>query len=144
MAKNQIKKILVGLDGSKNSIRALTKAIMLAKQTNASITGIFVIHVVRTEMGLVQTTTGNEISKKYKKFVDIVKSKCKKYNVKFFDVIKHGEEGKTVVSFAKKEQLRHNHHRFKRDGNNQRNISWKHIKLRHTQIKNSCFDCKMS
>lgn len=37
--KKMIKKILVPLDGSKNSLRGLDAAISLAKQTNATIVG---------------------------------------------------------------------------------------------------------
>ena len=41
--KKSIKKILVPLDGSKNSFRALKEAINLSKFTNSQIVGIYVI-----------------------------------------------------------------------------------------------------
>jgi len=41
--KNRIKKILVPLDGSANSIRGLDEAIRIARQSHAIITGIFVV-----------------------------------------------------------------------------------------------------
>ena len=41
--KKLIKKILVPLDGSRNSLRALREAINLAKFTNSEIVGIYVI-----------------------------------------------------------------------------------------------------
>ena len=44
MIKNKIKKILVPLDGSKNSKRGLEMAISIARQCGATITGIFSIH----------------------------------------------------------------------------------------------------
>lgn len=44
MIKNMIKKILVPLDGSKNSQRGLEMAISLARQCNATITGVYVIY----------------------------------------------------------------------------------------------------
>jgi nucleotide-binding universal stress UspA family protein len=69
MAGKKIKKILVALDGSKNSLRALTKAITLAKLMNAQITGIFVIQAYPTEIGIVQTIVGNALSKKCKNFM---------------------------------------------------------------------------
>jgi nucleotide-binding universal stress UspA family protein len=97
-----IKKILVALDGSKNSLRALTESINLAKQTNASITGIFVIQAFPTEMGIVRTVIGNALSKKSKNFLSVAKSKCKKDNIEFFDVTEFGHEGQTIVSFAEK------------------------------------------
>jgi len=40
MIKTQFQKILVALDGSKNSIRGLNHAIYLARQCQATITGI--------------------------------------------------------------------------------------------------------
>ena len=97
-----IKKILVALDGSKNSIRALSNAIVLAKQTDASITGISVIQVFPTEMGVVRTIVGKALSKHYKHFMSIAKAMCTKKGVEFLDVVEYGEEGKTIVSFAHK------------------------------------------
>ena len=43
MIKNRITKILVPLDGSTNSIRGLDEAIRIARQSHATITGIFVV-----------------------------------------------------------------------------------------------------
>jgi len=97
-----IKKILVALDGSQNSIRALSNAIQLAKQTGASITGIFVIQAFPTEMGLMRTIVGRALSKHYKHFIQIAKAMCTKKNIKFLDVVEYGEEGRTIVSFAHK------------------------------------------
>ncbi|MGD8431725.1 MAG: universal stress protein [Nitrosopumilaceae archaeon] len=97
-----IKNILVPLDGSKNSFRALAESIKLAKLTGASITGIFVIQAFPTEMGIVRTVIGNALSKKSKDFLKKAKSRCKKNNVEFFDVTEFGHEGQTIVSFAEK------------------------------------------
>lgn len=97
-----IKKILVALDGSKNSIRALSNAIVLAKQTDASITGIFVIQAFPTEMGLIRTMVGKALGKHYKRFMPIAKAMCTRKNVDFLDMIEYGEEGRTIVSFAQK------------------------------------------
>lgn len=41
--KNRIKKILVPLDGSANSIRGLDEAIRIARQSHATITGVLVL-----------------------------------------------------------------------------------------------------
>lgn len=97
-----IKKILVALDGSKNSIRALSNAIVLAKQTDATITGIFVIQAFPTEMGLIRTMVGKALGKHYKRFMPIAKAMCTRKNVDFLDMIEYGEEGRTIVSFAQK------------------------------------------
>ncbi len=98
----KFKKILVALDGSKNSFRALTKAIEIAKETKASITSISVIQTYKTEMGVVKTIAGNAISKNCKSFVTKAKTRCKKNNISFFDIIQYGQEGKAIVSFAEK------------------------------------------
>jgi nucleotide-binding universal stress UspA family protein len=97
-----IKNILVALDGSKNSIRALRNAIQFAKQTDASITGISVIQSFPTEMGVVRTMVGKALSKHYKRFMPTAKTMCTKKGVEFLDVVENGEEGKTIVSFAHK------------------------------------------
>jgi len=97
-----IKNILVALDGSKNSVRALSNAIALAKQTDATITGLFVIQAFPTEMGLSRTILGKSLEKHYKHFMSIAKSMCTKKKVKFVDAIEFGEEGKTIVSIAEK------------------------------------------
>ncbi len=43
MSQNTLKKILVPLDGSPNSIRGLNVAISLAKQSSGTVTGLYVI-----------------------------------------------------------------------------------------------------
>jgi len=97
-----IKNILVAMDGSKNSIRALSNTIALAKQTDAEITGLFVVQAFPTELGLVRTVLGKSREKHYKHFMSIAKSMCTKKKVKFLDAIEFGEEGPTIVSFAQK------------------------------------------
>lgn len=61
------KQILVALDGSKNSFRALEKSITLAKQMDAQITGIFIIQPFPTETRLLKQTIENAIRKKNSK-----------------------------------------------------------------------------
>ena len=97
-----IKKILVALDGSKNSIRALSNAIQLAKQTGALITGISVIQAFPTEMGLMRTMIGKTLNKHYKHFMQIANTMCARKGVEFCDVVEYGDEGRTIVSFAQK------------------------------------------
>lgn len=105
MSDKKIKKILVALDGSKNSLRALTESIKLAQQTNASITGIFVVRAFPTETEVIRKIIGNALSKKSKNFLKVAKSKCQKSNVEFFDVTEFGHEGQTIVSFADKNKF---------------------------------------
>lgn len=102
VAAKKIKKILVALDGSKNSLRALIESINLSEQINASITGIFVIRAFPTETEVVRKIIGNALNKKSKNFMKVAKSKCKKKNIEFYDVTEFGHEGQTIVSFAEK------------------------------------------
>jgi nucleotide-binding universal stress UspA family protein len=96
------KQILVALDGSKNSFRALEKSITLAKQMDAQITGIFIIQPFPTEMRLLKQTIENAIRKKTLKFMRVAKSKCEKNKVDFLDIIEYGHEDQAIVDFAKK------------------------------------------
>jgi nucleotide-binding universal stress UspA family protein len=105
VSDKKIKKILVALDGSKNSLRALDESIKLAQQTNASITGLFVVRAFPTETEVIRKLIGNALSKKSKNFMKVAKTKCQKNNIEFFDVTEFGHEGQTIVSFAEKNKF---------------------------------------
>jgi len=100
LAKKQ--KILVPIDGSENSFRALDKAIVLAKQNDAEITGFFVIQINPSELSIIR----NIMKKSFKsQFLNIMRKasvKCKKNGVEFIDALEFGHEGNTIVSFAQK------------------------------------------
>jgi len=100
-----IQRILVALDGSKNSIRALRNAIQIANQTESLIIGILVIQSFPTGMGLMKTRTGKEVSKHSKQIMQTAKAMCARKRVKFFETVEYGEEGKTIVSFAQKNEI---------------------------------------
>ncbi len=51
MIRTKIRKILVPLDGSKSSFKGLGKAIYLARQCNATITGMYVISMYPRSWG---------------------------------------------------------------------------------------------
>jgi len=55
-----IKKILVPIDGSKTSFRALNEAIYLARQCGATITGLCVIPVYTKNLGRLLTSLKNQ------------------------------------------------------------------------------------
>ena len=50
MLKNRFKRILVALDGSANSIRGMNEAISLARQSEATVTGIHILPGVPSEL----------------------------------------------------------------------------------------------
>ena len=86
VSDKKIKKILVALDGSKNSLRALDESIKLAQQTNASITGLFVVRAFPTETEVIRKLIGNALSKKSKNFMKVAKTKCQKKNQIFISI----------------------------------------------------------
>jgi nucleotide-binding universal stress UspA family protein len=95
-------RILVPLDGSKNSFRGLDKAISLAKQSESFITGIFVVPNLPSELDAFRAIVNRSIHKQYDNFTKKAKEKCSKNGVDFIDIIEFGEEGSRIVSYAKK------------------------------------------
>lgn len=94
------KKILVPLDGSKNSLRALDFAISIARQSRAVLTGIFVLErtpeVDFRRIGSVEKS----ILKKMKKFMDKAKIRAAQHGIVFNDATTFGDPGYTIVKFS--------------------------------------------
>jgi nucleotide-binding universal stress UspA family protein len=95
-----IKKILVPMDGSKNSMRGLDEAIYLARQCNAIITGLYVIP-------LAKPVTDSQISylEKYllnnaSKFMSKAKIRAAQNGILFDDDIIYGDEGPKIINYA--------------------------------------------
>jgi len=87
MIKQQIKKILVPLDGSKNSLRGLEKAIYLARQCQATITGLCVTPLYVGNFGRFTTSLKNQSIKEAKKFMADAKRLCAQNGVVFYEKI---------------------------------------------------------
>ena len=100
MIKNNIKKILVPLDGSANSKRGLEMAISIARQCGSTITGIFAINVPpRSEFkgkGSLEEGANEEI----KKFMDQAKTLAAQNGIVFKEKIAHGDVGYNIVKLA--------------------------------------------
>lgn len=96
----KIKKILVPLDGSKNSIRALDIAIYLARKCEAIIVGICVIYAPsRTEFGrgmAVEKGSFEEV----KKLMNAAKTRAAQNGIVFNGKILHGDIAYNIVKFA--------------------------------------------
>lgn len=91
------RRILIPLDGSKNSLRALNIAISIAKDSDATITAF---HVVRFPIRF-----SNKIKKQHKKLAEkimIVASKvAKKSGIKLTPIIRFdGYVGNQIVNYA--------------------------------------------
>ena len=101
----QIKKILVPLDGSSNSFRGLDVAIHMARECQATITGLYVI-------GIVKPRTSDPISTLEKILLDHAQKTMKKAKLKsaqkgilFFDRISYGDDEKRIVEIAEKQNF---------------------------------------
>ena len=100
MISTKIKKILVPLDGSKNSQKGLDMAIGLARKFDAIIIGICVIYAApRSEFrgkGIVE----KGYFKKVKKFMNDAKTKAAQNRITFKEKILYGDVGYHIVKFA--------------------------------------------
>ena len=96
----KIKKILVPLDGSKNSLRGLDEAIYLARQCQATITGLYVVPMAKP-----QTSSQISYVEKYHlnnaaQFMTKAKKRSAQNGILFDDKIVYGEEGPKIINFA--------------------------------------------
>jgi len=97
-----IKKILVPLDGSRNSMRGLDEAIYLARQCHATIMGLYVVP-------LSQPVTDSQISYLEKhllnnasKFMSKAKIRAAQNGIIFDDEVIYGDEGPKIINYAHK------------------------------------------
>ena len=97
MIKKKISKILVPLDGSKNSVRGLETAITLARNCKATITGFYSIyappHSEFKGVGSVEKALNREV----KKFMNEAKTLSAENGIVFTDKITRGEVGYNII-----------------------------------------------
>ena len=97
MIKKKISKILVPLDGSKNSVRGLETAITLARNCKATITGFYSIyappHSEFKGVGSVEKALNREV----KKFMKEAKALAVENGFVFTDKIVRGEIGYNII-----------------------------------------------
>lgn len=100
MIKREISKILVPLDGSKNSMRGLETAITLARHCGATITGVYAIyappHSEFRGMKLVKESPDKEV----KKFMDDAKLLAAQNGIDFKEKTVRGEIGYNIIKIA--------------------------------------------
>ncbi|MFB5646032.1 MAG: universal stress protein [Nitrosopumilaceae archaeon] len=96
-----IKKILVPIDGSKNSFRGLDKAIYLARQCQATITGIFVVPLPPPRTDYQLKDMEKYFLKNAAKFMAQAKKRSAQNGIMFHDKVVYGDEGPKIVSYAK-------------------------------------------
>lgn len=101
MSKNVIKRILVPIDGSKNSLRGFDEAIYLARQCQAVIIGLNVIEV---PPGIVLNKKKLESGtlKTVQMLMDAAKTKAARHGVQFnYKIIKGADPGYDIIRFSK-------------------------------------------
>ena len=111
ISKTYFKKILVPLDGSKNSLRALKESINLSKFTNSQIVGIYVIPEDISSLPLIEILQPlstlrpagfqKRISKYGSKIMTTAKEICQKNKIKFSGKILEGNPGYDIVKYSK-------------------------------------------
>ncbi|MFM7795760.1 MAG: universal stress protein [Candidatus Nitrosotenuis sp.] len=97
----EIKKIMVALDGSNSSSKALDQAINLARQSQGAIIGVFVIPLFSVNVAKPKSKLGRAFTITGQKILQNAKLRCAKNGVLFYEKILCGNEGFKLVSFAK-------------------------------------------
>jgi nucleotide-binding universal stress UspA family protein len=95
--KQRIRKILVPLDGSKNSQRGLESAIHLAKEHEASLTAIHVIHDIHGAKGRQELELEEEMPPS---FILLAKKLASKNGIPFYTRVLTGDPGHEIVNYA--------------------------------------------
>lgn len=101
MIKNKIAKILVLLDGSRHSTRGLERAIYLARQCGATVTGIHVISIYPQRLGDLVTPLKAKLLEDAKNFMQKSKLTCAQNGIVFHEKIIYGEAKSDIVDFMK-------------------------------------------
>jgi len=100
MMKNSIKQILVPLDGSQNSFRGLDEAIIIARNCQAVITGLYVTPLSPPASAEQKNYILKYLLKNADKFTEKAKIHCAQNGILFYEKILHGDEGPKIVKFA--------------------------------------------
>jgi len=97
----RLKNILVPLDGSKNSIRGLDHAILLARQSHGTITGFYVMKYPAVFILHPTGFLGVDLKKETKKILGFAKVRAAKKGILFKGKsLKGADPGFDIVQFA--------------------------------------------
>ena len=105
MIRKNLKKILVPLDGSKNSLRGLDEAIFLARQCKAAITGLYVIPLYPRNLTDVLMPYQIHLRKDAKAFMEKAKKRCAKKGIVFHSKIDIGSPTNEIEYLAKNKKF---------------------------------------
>ena len=98
----EIKKILVALDGSPNSFRGLDAAINLARYCHATITGTYVLEIVKPQVDEQISSLEKTLLEHAQKIMKKAKIKAAQNGILFFDRITYGDSGRKIVDIAQR------------------------------------------
>lgn len=102
LLQNRFLRILVPLDGSPNSIRGLNEAISLARQSEATITGIHVMPNFSPRVAKILRSYRVELAKKAEKIMSHARTSAARHGVPFEQkVASSGDVVKTISGYAK-------------------------------------------
>ena len=96
------RKILVPVDGSKNSMCGLNEAISIAKASNAEITGFYVFHLPFIAGIKYTQKMRKDADEKAVRALGPAMQACEKAGAKFKYKVGGGKTGTQIVDFAKK------------------------------------------
>lgn len=106
MLQNRFKKILVGIDGSPNSIRGLNQAISLARQSQGTVTGIHVLPEFPPSYEINIKSYRAQLSKNAEKFMKSAKISASQNGIEFEKKIASSKNVvDTTVGFANKNRF---------------------------------------
>jgi len=100
-----IKKILVPMDGSKNSFRGLDYAIYLARQCGAIITGITVVPSYPQALLLTPIHYERELTRIAKEFMAKAKKRSAQNGIVFTEKITNGHAVDKILDFAREKKF---------------------------------------
>jgi len=98
--KKKISKILVPLDGSKNSMRGFQTAITLARHCGATITGVYAIYAPPHSEFRGVGSVEKSLNKEVKKIMDDAKLLAAQNGIVFNEKIVRGEIGYNIIKIA--------------------------------------------
>ena len=101
----KIKKILVPLDGSSNSFRGLDVAIHMARESHATITGLYVAAITKPRVNDKITPLEKILLGHAQKIMKKSKLKAAQKGILFFDRVSYGDDGKRIVEVAEKQNF---------------------------------------
>ena len=100
-----IKRILIPVDGSKNSFRGLDTAIYLARQCHATLTGLYVMPIYPKSLLLKPIPYEAELGKKAQEFLTKAKTRSAQNGIVFNEKIIKGDDGEVILGFAKEKKF---------------------------------------